>query len=225
MISINLKPGTRRMKAGGSLAGSLAQLKTLPGMVKDPWPLAAVAAWVVAVGFLAWAGIGSSVRESRLEPELDQARAENRRYRQFLAQKRKAEAVKDSIVMQIATIRQVDGDRYVWAHILDEVTRALPPYTWLTNFQPLTPAPSADSTPPRPTAGFQLVGRTMDIGGFTRFLRQLEDSPFLDQVTALSTETVVDRGRAVTAFTIKASFSRPGREHLRTSGLTTGREG
>lgn len=234
MIKINLKPGTKRARAAaggpGAFAGLIEQLKALPGAVKDPWPLAAVLTLVLVGAFLLWVGVGSSVRVSQLEPELDQARSENRRHRQFLAQKRKAEAVRDSIVNQIATIRTVDGDRYVWPHILDEVTRALPPFTWLVSFTHTTPtaaavpdpAATADSVAPPPPPAVQVVGRTMDIGGLTRFMRQLEDSPFLEDVQVLSAETVVDHNRAVTSFTVKATFTRPGQQHLRTMNLTTG---
>ena len=44
--------------------------------------------------------------------------------------------MRDSLVAQITTIRTVDGDRYVWPHLLDEVTRALPAYTWLVDLGP-----------------------------------------------------------------------------------------
>jgi len=50
----------------------------------------------------------------------------------------------------------------------------------------------------------------MDIQGFTRFMRQLEDSPWLRDVTIISTGTDIDHGRAVTVFTVKASYSRRG---------------
>jgi hypothetical protein len=73
-----------------------------------------------------------------------------------------------------------------------------------------------------PQPAVQMVGRTMDIGGLTRFMRQLEDSPFLEDVEVLTAETVVEHNRAVTSFTVKATFTRPGREHLRTMNLTTG---
>ena len=53
----------------------------------------------------------------------------------------------------------------------------------------------------------------MDIQGFTRFMRQLEDSPWLKDVTVISTETVIDRGRAVTAFTLKAAYERKAAPH------------
>jgi Tfp pilus assembly protein PilN len=224
MITINLKPGTKRAKAsgGGAFTGGLGSFKALSDKVKDPWPMAAIAAWVLAIGFLAWVGVGASMRISTLEPELDQARSENRRHRQLLAQKRKAESARDSVVVQIATIRQVDRERYTWPHILDEVSRALPPWTWLTGFVPLTGG--SDSTGVA-DARVQLTGRTMDIQGLTRFMRQLEDSPFLADVAVISSTTVLEAGRAVTQFVVQATFSPPGRSHLRTTIVATGREG
>jgi Tfp pilus assembly protein PilN len=151
---------------------------------------------------------------SDLEPKLEQARAENQRFRAFLGEKRRLEAVRDSIQAQIATIQHVDGDRYVWAHILDEVARAVPPYTWLTDivFAAPTAVPVvADSTAAvvaPPPVQIQVSGRTVDIQGYTRLLRQLEDSPWLADVTAISANTVVEQNRAVTAFVLRATFER-----------------
>jgi type IV pilus assembly protein PilN len=216
MITINLKPGSRRAKAGASLTSGLSSLKALTGKVKDPWPMAGVAAWVILVIFLGWVGLGTAARLRSLGPELEKARSENRRYRAFLAEKKHAEGARDSVLVQIATISQVDGDRYVWPHILDEVTRALPDYTWLTDMGTVNPgaaaAPDSGATVAPPVM-VQLIGRTMDIQGFTRFMRQLEDSPWLKDVTVLSTETIIDKGRAVTRFTLRASYerSRPAR--------------
>ena len=162
------------------------------------------------------------------EPRLVSARAEHRRFQDFLQQKHKEELVRDSILSQIRTIQQVDGDRYVWPHILDEVSRALPPFTWLVNlaFVPLTPKPTtfaaADSAAAKidtlpPPVQVQLTGRTVDIQGYTRFMRQLEDSPWLNNITAISANTVVEQGRAVTAFVLTATYSKPPLDRSRRS--------
>ena len=210
MITINLKPGVKRAKTGASFAGSLSALKTFPGKVKDPWPMLAIGVWVVVLGFLGWVGIGSASTLNRVESRLIAARSENGRFRQLIAQRRRAEAAKDSVVTQIATIRAVDGDRYVWPHILDEITRAMPGYTWLTDLTSIAPATPDSMTPLPPPVGVQLNGKTMDIQGFTHFMRQLEDSPWLRDVTVISTGTDIDHGRAVTVFTVKASYVRRG---------------
>lgn len=213
MITINLKPGSRRASGGPSLAGGLSALKGLPGRVKDPWPMAAVVVCALTIGFLAWVGINSATRVSSLEDQLATARAENRRFKSFQIEKRRAEAAKDSVVAQIATIRSVDGDRYTWPHILDEVTRAVPPYVWLVEMANIPAPPSTDSTGiVSPPVGLQMVGRAMDIQNFTRFMRQLEDSPWLKDVTVVTTQTVIDRGRAVTSFTLKAVYVRQSAE-------------
>ncbi len=124
------------------------------------------------------------------------------------------------VILVPRSIRSVDGDRFIWPHILDEVTRALPPYTWLMDVQPVlgsAVADPADTAATAPPAGVQMVGRTMDIQGMTRFMRQLEDSPWLRDVAVLSTETVVDRGRAVTAFTVRALYTQAPAEFVRTA--------
>jgi Tfp pilus assembly protein PilN len=209
MITINLKPGSKRAAAGASLAGGLDRLKSLPGKIRDPWPMAAVGITVLTLGFLAWTGIGSASRIHSLEGDLATARTENRRFRSFMIEKRKAESARDSVVNQIATIRAVDGDRYVWPHILDEVTRAVPSYVWLTELTTLTSAAVTDSTAIGPAqVSIQMLGRAMDIQNFTRFVWQLEDSPWLANVTVVATSTVIDKGRAVTAFTVKADYDR-----------------
>jgi Tfp pilus assembly protein PilN len=210
MITINLKPGVKRAKAGASLASSLSALKGLPDKVKDPWPMLAVGVWVAVLGFLGWVGIGSAATLNRVESRLVAARSENHRFRQLIAERRRAEAAKDSVVTQIATIRAVDGDRYVWPHILDEITRAMPGYTWLTDVTSIGPATPDSLTPLPPPVGVQLNGKTMDIQGFTHFMRQLEDSPWLRDVTLISTGTDIDHGRAVTVFTVKANYVRRG---------------
>jgi Tfp pilus assembly protein PilN len=121
----------------------------------------------------------------------------------------------------------VDGDRYIWPHVLDEVTKALPPYTWLVNLgmtASTTPADtiSRDSTaaPAAPAVHFQLDGRTVDIQAYTRFLRQLEASPWITDVTPVSAQTVVEKERPVTAFLIRATYRQADSAYIRTVPLS-----
>src|SRR5439155_935970 len=61
-----------------------------------------------------------------------EVQAEKRRFDAVIAQKRQSERIRDSLVTEINVIRGIDADRYVWPHVLDQITKALPPYTWLT---------------------------------------------------------------------------------------------
>ncbi|MFL5402010.1 MAG: PilN domain-containing protein, partial [Gemmatimonadales bacterium] len=159
-----------------------------------------------------------------------QARTENRRFKTFLADKRRQERIRDSLFAQITVIRAVDGDRYIWPHLLDEVTKALPAYTWLVDMGPTAAAPNSAPHPPRtkadsaaadsaarPALAFQLNGRTIDIQAYTRFLRQLEASPWIENVTPVSAQTVVEKDRPVTAFSIRATYTQADSAYIRTA--------
>lgn len=231
MIEINLKPGAKRARAGSPVAGVLAQLKSAGQKIKDPYRLAALAVSVAWLGYVGVAQLTTSNELANLEPKLEQARAEHQRFRAFLGEKRRLESVRDSIQAQIRTINTVDGDRYIWPRILDEVARAVPPYTWLTDVQTVSVAAAAPvdtTTRIAPPVQISISGRTVDIQGYTRLLRQLEDSPYLSEVTAISANTVLERERAVTAFVLRATYQRPnapsratGQGEANTPGTTT----
>ena len=214
MISINLKPGHKRAKSASPMAAIGAQLKSAGQKIKDPYRLGALAASVAWLGYVGMTQLATSNELADLEPKLAQARAENQRFKAFLGEKRRLEAVRDSIQAQIVTIRTVDGDRYIWPRIFDEVARAVPQYTWLTDVQYVASAPVVvtDTTKKvieAPPVQVDIRGRTVDIQGYTRLIRQLEDSPYLKDVTAISANTIVDQNRAVTAFVLKATYFKP----------------
>jgi Tfp pilus assembly protein PilN len=243
MITVNLRPDLKRKRPRKSLAGALDGVRGLGSKIKDPLLLVAVVSWAAVLGWLGFVFVGTARELSALTPQLEQSRAENKRFKAFLAEKRHQETVRDSLVAQIGTIRMVDGDRYVWPHLMDEVTRALPPYTWLVDLGPAaavarpgvpapasTPAPAGaakpgakpDSTGPvaPPPVEFELNGRTVDIQAYTRFLRQLEASPWITDVTPVSAQTVVEKDRAVTAFTIRATYRQADSAYIKTVPLS-----
>jgi len=224
MIEINLRPGQKRKRAGLQLGGAFAGLRGMASGVKDPLLLAAAAVVIGVVGWLSWTYVSTAATIRTLEPRLESVREENRRFQNIIAQKRREELIRDSLVSQIRVIRQVDGDRYVWPHVLDEVTKALPPYTWLVDVSTLATTGAAadsldDGITPRQVQ-FQINGRTVDIQAYTRFLRQLEASPWIHQVSPVSAQTVVDKDRPVTAFAIRAAFSRADSAYIQTVPLS-----
>jgi Tfp pilus assembly protein PilN len=243
MITVNLRPDIKRKRARRPLQGALEGVRGLGSKVKEPILLVAVLSWVGVVGWLGFVYVGTAQKLSALEPRLEQSRAENKRFKTFLAEKRHQETIRDSLVAQIGVIRTVDGDRYVWPHVLDEVTRALPAYTWLvdlgpagaiTHKGPAAPPPPAATKPahskktdstkvvdePPPPLQFEVNGRTVDIQAYTRFLRQLEASPWIADVTPVSAQTVVEKERPVTAFTIRATYRQADSAYIRTVPLS-----
>jgi Tfp pilus assembly protein PilN len=222
MITVNLRPGQKRKAAGGGARQILDRIKGLGAKVKDPFLVGSVAACLAVAAFLGWAFISNNAKMSDLGPRLEQARDEQKRFDNLLRQKRRAELIKDSLLAQISTIRGVDGNRYVWPHVLDEVAKALPPYTWLTTMNTIA-APVVADTAGEPAVRpmvFRMEGRTMDLQAYTRFLRQLEASPWLSDVTPLEAKTIVEKERPVTQFIIQASFQRADSAYIRTVPLS-----
>ena len=232
MITVNLRPGQKRKRAGNPFAGllnGLSGLRELAARVKDPLLMGAVGSWVCVISLLGLIYLNNLRQLYVLEPRLEQARSEHRRFQAFLNDKRRQEKIRDSLLAQITVIRSVDGDRYIWPHLLDEITKALPAYTWLVDLavaSPPAPNPAAanntqaakpDSNAPPPPLTFQINGRTIDIQAYTRFLRQLEASPWIVDVTPVSAQTVVEKERPVTAFTIRASYSKADSAYIRTA--------
>jgi Tfp pilus assembly protein PilN len=213
-------------------------LRGLGSSIKDPLLVVAVLSWLGVVGWLGFVFLGTTHELSALTPQLEQSRAENKRFKAFLSEKRHQETIRDSLVSQIGVIRTVDGDRYVWPHLLDEVTRALPAYTWIVDIGPASavakapsaPTPAAAAKPAKadtavvPTGPvavqFEVNGRTVDIQAYTKFLRQLEASPWITDVMPVSAQTVVEKDRPVTAFTIRATYKQADSAYIRTVPLS-----
>jgi Tfp pilus assembly protein PilN len=234
MITVNLRPDLKRKRARSPLAGVMESVRGVGSKVKDPILVACVVSWLGVLGWLGYVVVGTTRELNALEPQLESARSEHKRFKAFLAEKRHQETIRDSLVAQIGVIRTVDGDRYVWPHLMDEVTKALPAYTWLVdmgNASPAVapvaapaPAAKADSAADEPFVSppvtFNVNGRTVDIQAYTRFLRQLEASPWVTDVTPVSAQTVVEKERPVTAFTIRATYRQADSAYIRTVPLS-----
>jgi len=231
MIEINLLPGLKRKAAGGSKL-KVPDFRAVLANVKDPWLLGAIGVSLVAIGGNLALYTVNTARLSHLETVLVGVQQEKRRYDAVAAQKRQAERARDSLAAELAIIRSIDADRFIWPHLLDEITKALPQYTWVTQIQNLSAAPAAlpttgttTGTTPAADAGapsdvrVSVDGRTVDIQAYTTFLRQLAASPWITDVTATRATTVIEQDRPVTEFNITLRYKRADSLYIRTVPL------
>lgn len=244
MIEINLIPGGRKTKrSGGSSVDFRAMWGNLRQRIRDPWLATAVVGSVIglgATGFMYWS---TSRRAATLVEQEQTAVQDSTRYASVLREMNTAQSQRDSVVRQIAVISSLDRSRYVWPHVLDEVSRALPQYTWLTSLQQTSAVPTA-SAETAPGAGkggsassaqadaeeaaaaavvtLRIVGQSVDVQAITRFVRQLQDSPWCRTVTLASTEEVMSQpaNKAVKQFTIDITLQQPDSTHIRRVPLT-----
>lgn len=226
MIEINLLPGQKRKAPGGGKL-RMPDFGQAMAQVKDPWLLAAIAAAVIAIGGNGLYWFLNTARLNRLELTLRGVQAEKRRYDAVVAQKRQAERARDSLAAEMTIIRGIDADRYIWPHIMDEITKALPAYTWITNITTTaaaapagtpTPATPADSAAPHEVR-VSIDGRTVDIQAYTTFMRQLAASPWLADVMPTRASTVIEQDRPVTQFNIALRYRQADSLYIRTVPL------
>lgn len=227
MIEINLLPGARKKSkstGGGSAFDLRASLASLGERFKDPW--LGVAVGGVAVGLLAIAGmwfLQGRAEASLLEQERV-AVQDSARFEAVVRATRTAQAQKDSIMRQMAIIAAIDGERFVWPHILDEVSRALPTYTWLRSVAqssaPSTVSPEQVAAGQAPKLTLRVIGLTVDLQALTIFMKQLEASDFLENVTIAGTQATQSEGKTVTEFTLEMTYAKPPAGAIRTVPLT-----
>ncbi|HVZ79086.1 MAG TPA: PilN domain-containing protein [Gemmatimonadaceae bacterium] len=233
MIEINLLPGARKKtkRSGGPGFDASALLASLSARVKDRWLAAAVVAGVVSVLAMGTMFLLQSRRETRVTDAEQKALQDSTRYAAVLKERVHLEAKRDTLLRQLNIIKAIDGDRFVWPHILDEVSRALPAYTWLTAVtfsgtpqgQTVGAHPAEgdaekakakkgaklDTSVPLDTVRIKILGRTVDIQALTRFMTDLEASPFLADVTLDRSTMALESGVQVTDFQLNAVYTRP----------------
>jgi Tfp pilus assembly protein PilN len=257
MIEINLIPDTGRKSKSRGSAASKFKLPSLPGVGGgvgrgDPWLIGAVVSALVAVIGVSGLFFSQSARAAEIEDALERAQADSTRYASVLKDRLKAEATRDTILRQLNIVRAVDGERFIWPHVLDELSRALPQYTWLSSVAyagtpqgsaakqivqgvapdtttPKTAADSAkknaakafDATIPLDSIQLRIGGQTVDIQALTRFMRDLEESPFLERVQLEKSELVIVEGKEATQFSLLAMYARPDSTAVRRVPLAT----
>ena len=242
MIEINLLPSgaARRVPAARALRAPSG-----PKLGADPRIAALGAAAVLLLllgGYLYWQSGG---RVTELEAQVRAAEADSVRLQRTLGMLSTLRARQDTVEQKIAVIRAVDGRRYVWPHLMDEVSRAVPQYTWLTKVAATeedvgaAPAPlaagasSADSAKADSIAaaaeemalqgpGFTIEGNAATTQALTRLMKNLEASPMIRDVTLVTSEqTEVEGGSAFQKFTLEARYETPDSSLIETVPVLT----
>ena len=151
MIEINLLPGARKSKRSRSAAIDVrAMLGDLTARIRDPWLISCavgVALGLGATGFMWWR---TDARDKALTQDQQKAVQDSTQFASVIGERTLAEAQRDSVTRQLAIIRSIDGTRFIWPHVLDEVNRALTPYTWIRQLNQTSAVPAV---PPEVEAG------------------------------------------------------------------------
>ena len=216
MIEVNLLPGGKKRRpsksgGGGGFLGKLS-MPSLGSLALDAYSIAAV---VVVVGVLATLGywyMGLSSRQEEVQVQLADAVQDSSNYADLIQQNVSLMARRDSIALKVDIIQEIDALRYVWPHLLDEVARALPDFTWLTEILQVSGEGAA--------VEFQIRGLAGNNFAMTTFWEQLEESPFIRDVVLVQSEQILQTtGQMVVQFQLDCVYSRPSMDFLETIPL------
>ena len=190
MIRINLlavdRGPAKKARAGGITA---AQRVTIGAAL-------ILLATIVTVGWWYWS---LRTRDQQLDVDIAQAEKEANQLRSVLAQVQKFEARKAQLQQRVSLIEQLRRGQTGPVHVLDEISKALPPLMWLTALKQ-TPA----------TSEVLIDGRGMTMTGLSDFVTNLEASGYFERsVEIVSTTTETNAAGELIKFQIKATFKSP----------------
>jgi Tfp pilus assembly protein PilN len=218
LIEVNLLPGGRKRSGRGKRGPALGfKLPSFGGVPTDRYVLGASAVGVLAVAAMVWLFVGLMKQREEAQVALDEAVQDSARFSDLIARTQLLTARRDSIAQRVGIIQQIDQNRFVWAHVLDEIARALPDYTWMTELTQVSPEP----------ATVRITGQAGNNFALTVFMEQLEASPFLQGVTLIqSAQEFIGQGTAgqqiVQGFQLEVGYVQPPMEFLQTVPLFEG---
>ena len=202
MIEVNLLPGGKKRRSAKG-AGILSKLSMpdLGGLLSDSYTIGAVVVGLGVLVILGWWYVGLSSRQADVRVALADALQDSANYADLIERNATLAARRDSIAQKVNIIQEIDALRYVWPHLLDELARALPDYTWLTQVIQVSVGDAVE---------FQVRGRAGNNRALTTFWRRLQESPYIRSVQLVQTEQVLEpTGQLVYAFQLDCVYTAP----------------
>jgi type IV pilus assembly protein PilN len=158
---------------------------------------------ILAALFVGWRYWSLSQRSDRVDVEISEAQQETTRLQSIIQQVQDFEQRKAQLSQRVVLIEQLRLGQTGPVHMLDQISRALPPMLWLTALK---------------QTGNEVVidGRCTSQTGVSDFVANLEASGYFRRsIDIVSSQTEAASAAAATAtgelirFTIKAEFQTP----------------
>jgi Tfp pilus assembly protein PilN len=211
VIQINLAPAATGRRSRRRTGLSLPKLPAVGGDRRVLLAAFGGLLLLFAGGFLIWS---TGQQQALLEKEIRGQAADSARFATTIELVQALRARQDTVARKIGVIREVDQRRYVWPHLLDEISSSVPTFTWLTEIRSTE---TRDSTGTR--LSFTIQGNAGSTPALTRFMKNLEASPFVRDVTLVTSEQAEEQGRVVHRFALEARYESPDVSALETVSL------
>jgi type IV pilus assembly protein PilN len=156
---------------------------------------------VVAAGAIGWRYWLLHRESLRLDAEITSAEKETSRLHSIIEQVQQFEQRRTQLQQRVALIEQLRREQTGPVHMLDQISRALPPMVWLAALRQ-----SPDSSE------VTIEGRCTTLTGLSDFVMNLEASGYFRrsvEIVSSEAEPPSEDGPAVIRFAIKAQFQPP----------------
>jgi type IV pilus assembly protein PilN len=170
---------------------------------------------ILAALFCGWRYWTVTRESTQLDAEIAAAQQETGRLRSIILQVQQFEQRKAQLQQRVALIEELRNGQTGPVHMLDQISRALPPMLWLTELKQVGP-------------DVLIEGRCTTLTGLSDFVSNLEASGYFKrsiEIISTQTETITQPPAELIKFSIKAHFQKPGEAPAAAAAPGTGRVG
>ena len=217
MIEINLHPSGGK---GAKTSRRLLSLRLPDSFRKDSgdggrdvWTTIAIVVPVLVLLAVGWMWFSTRSERSELDAKIAEAVEDSTRLTDL-------RSLSDSLIQRDSRIQErldlvqsLDGGRYIWSHLLDEISLSLPAYTWLTLVRREASLPDLR---------IQVDGLAANPLAITRFVRNLQGSPYVSEVRIMGSQQQLVENVPAQAFQLMLTYGPPPDDLIRTEPFEGG---
>jgi type IV pilus assembly protein PilN len=155
---------------------------------------------VLAGVFIGWRYLSLSQQSSQIDRDIAAAQQETLRLRSIIQQVQDFEQRKAQLSQRVVLIEDLRKGQTGPVHMLDQISRSLPPMLWLTQVRQVDGA-------------VQIDGNSTTQTGVSDFVTNLEGSGYFRQsidIVGTTTQPLPQPPGELVKFTLRAQFQRPG---------------
>ncbi len=170
---------------------------------------------ILAALFCGWRYWSVTRESSQLDAEISAAQLETGRLRSIIVQVQQFEQRKAQLQQRVVLIEQLRSGQAGPVHMLDQISRALPPMLWLSELKQVG-------------GDVVIEGRCTTLTGLSDFVSNLEASGYFKrsvEIVSTQSESIPQPPGELIKFTIKAQFLPPGQPVEATTVANTARAG
>jgi type IV pilus assembly protein PilN len=191
MIRINLLPvdRDRRKKRAFSFGTTTQQVTVSCTLIL-----------IVAIGLCGWRYYNIWRESTELDKQITAAQQETQRLHTIIQQVQLFEQRKAQLQQRVVLIEQLRKSQTGPVHMLDQISRAIPPMMWLTQLKQVG-------------ADVVIDGRCTTLTGLSDFVTNLEASGYFKksvEIVSTQTEAVAQAPGELIKFSVKGQFVQPG---------------